>query len=450
MTFLLETIRLGLTNRRLHKLRSFLTALGIILGVSAVITMVAVGEGGKRAALLQIEQLGAKNIILRSVKPAESTQQQGGQQRSWVSQYGLTRETPQVISDNFPDAEAIVPLKEAGGQLIKSDRSIPSQTYGTTPDLIRVAKLRIARGRYLSQADMDDQAMVAVIGSDVARQLFPFDDPLGDTLRIDDQAFTIIGILAPVGLAGGAGSALIGRDLNRDVHIPMTASRAVFGDMVIRRASGQFSANEVQISEIYFSCPSTERVMSDAALLKRIIDVRHRDPRSGGTDAKDVSMIVPFELLEQKRRQALTYGAILAAIAGISLLVGGIGIMNIMLASVTERTREIGIRRALGATKKHIVWQFLVETGVLSALGGIVGVALGIGASVLIGWGVPMLPKAPFIGHFFPPDVSLPTQVTIWSIGAAFAVAAATGLIFGIYPARKAAGQDPIVALRHD
>ena len=450
MTFLFETIRLGLTNLRLHKLRSFLTALGIILGVSAVITMVAVGEGGKRAALLQIEQLGAKNIILRSVKPAESTQQQGGQQRSWISQYGLTRDTLAVIRENFPDAEAIAPLKEAGNQLIKGDRNIPSQTYGTTPELIRVAKLKIARGRYITQQDMDDQAMVAVIGPDVARQLFPFDDPLGDTLRIDDKAFTIVGIMAPVGLSGGAGTALVGRDLNRDVHIPMTASRAVFGDMVFRRQSGSFSASEVQVSEIYFACATTERVMSDSALLRRIINVRHKDPRSGRDEATDVSIIVPFELLEQKRRQALTYGAILAAIAGISLLVGGIGIMNIMLASVTERTREIGIRRALGATRKHIVWQFLVETGVLSGMGGLVGVGLGVGGSFLIGRAVPLLPKAPFIGHLFDPDVALPTQVTLGSIVIAFAVAAATGLIFGIYPARKAANQDPIVALRHD
>ncbi len=449
MTFLLETIRLGLANLRLHKLRSILTALGIILGVAAVITMVAVGEGGKRAALLQIEQLGAKNIILRSVKPAESTQQQGGQQRSWVSQYGLTRETLAVIRENFPDAEAIVPLKEAGNQLIKGDRNIPSQTYGTTPDLIRVAKLRIARGRYITQADMDEKAMVAVIGAEVARQLFPFDDPLGDTMRIDDQAFTIVGILSPVGLAGGAGSALIGRDLNRDVHIPMTASRAVFGDMVIRRSSGQFSANEVQISEIYFSCPTTERVLTDASLLKRIVDVRHRDQRSG-TEAKDVSMIVPFELLKEKERQALTYGAILAAIASISLLVGGIGIMNIMLASVTERTREIGIRRALGATRKHIIWQFLVETGVLSAMGGLLGVALGVGGSIFLGWVVPRLVHAPLIRNYVSPDATMPTQVKGWSIAVAFAVAAATGLVFGIYPARKAARQDPIVALRHD
>ncbi len=450
MTFLLETIRLGLSNLRLHKLRSFLTALGIILGVAAVITMVAVGEGGKRAALLQIEQLGAKNIILRSVKPAETTQSQGGQQGSWVSKYGLTRATLDVIRENFPDAEAIVPLKEVGNQVLKGDRRVPSQAFGTTPDLLRVAKLRVARGRYLNDADLRESAAVCVIGPEVAKQLFPYDDALGETVRIDDKALVVVGILAPVGLAGGAGSALVGRDLNKDLHLPITTVRAMFGDTVFRRTSGNFQASEVQVSEVYFACPTTERVMTDAARLSRIIDVRHRDPKDPNVAPKDVTMIVPYELLEQKRKQALTYGAILAAIAGISLLIGGIGIMNIMLASVTERTREIGIRRALGATRKHIVWQFLVETGVLSAMGGLIGVAMGIGLSYGIGYGVPLLPKVPYLGKFVPPDVNLPTQVTLWSIVLAFAVAAATGLVFGIYPARKAAGQDPIVALRHD
>jgi putative ABC transport system permease protein len=450
LTFLLETIRLGLSNLRLHKLRSLLTAMGIILGVAAVITMVAVGEGGKRAALLQIEQLGAKNIILRSVKPAETTQTQGGQQGSFISKYGLTRDTLDVIRENFPDAEAIVPLKEVGNQVLKGDRRIPSQSFGTVPDLMRVAKLRLDRGRYLTEADVADRALVCVIGPDVAKQLFPYEDALGQTLRIDDKALVVVGILAPVGLAGGAGSALVGRDLNKDLHLPITTVRAVFGDAVFRRTSGNFQASEVQISEVYFGCPTTERVTKDAARLKRIIDVRHRDPRDAGGESKDVTMIVPYELLEQKKKQALTYKAILAAIAGISLLIGGIGIMNIMLASVTERTREIGIRRALGATRKHIVWQFLVETGVLSTLGGVVGVALGIGASALLGWGVPLLHKVPFLQQVVSPEASLPTAITLWSVVLSFAVAAATGLIFGIYPARKAAGQDPIVALRHD
>src|SRR4051812_38620266 len=178
-------MRLGLTNLRLHKLRSFLTALGIILGVGAVITMVSVGEGSKRAALLQIERLGPKNIIIRSQKPAEAAQQQGGQQRSWMSKYGLTRDDLAVIEANFPGAEAIVPLKEVGANVARADRRQVSQAYGTTPILQNVAKLRAARGRYLSAADMEDRTMVAVIGQDVVRDLFPWDDPLGSTLRID-------------------------------------------------------------------------------------------------------------------------------------------------------------------------------------------------------------------------------------------------------------------------
>jgi putative ABC transport system permease protein len=161
-------------------------------------------------------------------------------------------------------------------------------------------------------------------------------------------------------------------------------------------------------------------------------------------------MVVPYELLENARKTALTFQLISAAVASIALIVGGIGIMNIMLASVVERTREIGIRRALGATRRHIIWQFLVETSVLSASGGLIGVGLGIAVAWLLGVGVPYLPKVPLIGPFVAPDVSLPTSVTLWSIIISFTVAAATGLIFGIYPARQAARQDPIVALRHD
>jgi putative ABC transport system permease protein len=443
MTFLLETIRLGLANLRLHKLRSFLTALGIILGVAAVITMVSIGEGSKRAALIQIERLGAKNIILRSQKPPETTQQTGGQQRSFINKYGLTREDVEVIRDNFPRAEAIVPVKEIGNQVLYEDRRMPSQAFGTTPKLLDVAKLHISRGRYLTERDVEDRAMVAVIGAEVARQLFPWTDPLTATIRIDDKTFSVIGILEPVGLAGGSGAALIGRDLNKDVHLPMSTARSVFGDVVMRRTSGSFNANEVQVSELYISCPTREEVMTEQARLARIMAVRH-------TAQPDYTMIVPYELLENARKTALTFQLIFAFVAGIALVVGGIGIMNIMLASVVERTREIGIRRALGATRRHIVWQFLVETSVLSAAGGLIGVALGIGASWALGVGVPLLPRLPLVGRYVPSDVSLPTQVTLWSILIAFAVAAATGLIFGIYPARKAAHQDPIVALRHD
>jgi len=433
MTFLLETVRLGLKNLRLHVLRSILTALGIILGVTAVITMVSIGEGSKRAALEQIERLGAKNIIIRSKNPPEGAQTQGGQSRSRVAKYGLTRADLEMIEGQFTEAERIVPLKDVASQVLREDLRTQSQAFGTRPDLLEVAMLRVERGRYLTNTDIELQSDVAVLGAETARTLFPFDDPLGKTIRLDDKVMTVIGVLAPVGLSGGAGGALVGRDLNKDVHIPITTAKSRFGDMVVRRSSGSFNAEEVQVREIYYASPDRERVLADAALLRRALEVRHPGMR-------DVEMVIPFELLENAKRSALTWQIVLASIAGISLLVGGIGIMNIMLASVTERTREIGIRRALGATQKHVIWQFLVETGVLSAMGGLLGVALGVGLSLAIGFAAPRL---------FPQAV-VQTHITLWSILLSFAVATATGLVFGIYPARKAARQDPIVALRHD
>jgi len=223
----------------------------------------------------------------------------------------------------------------------------------------------------------------------------------------------------------------------------MTTARVAFGDTVVRRESGNFSASEVQIHEVILTSTDREEVMTDASILRRLIESRH--PKMN-----DVELFIPFELLESARKTALTWSLVLGAVAGISLLVGGIGIMNIMLASVTERTREIGIRRALGATRRDVKLQFIVETGVLSSIGGVLGIGLGIGLSVLVGWGVPLLPGAPVIGRWFEQDVALPTTVTGWSVALSFSVATITGLIFGIYPAAVAARQDPIVALRHD
>ncbi len=437
MTFLIETIRLGLTNLRLHFLRSVLTALGIILGVGAVITMVAIGEGSKREALLQIERLGAKNIILRSQKPPESNTQQSGQQRSFVIRYGLTRDDLDVIRENFPDAEVIAPLKEVGGQVLRDNRVQTSQSFGVTPELVEAAGIRVERGRYITQNDLDERSMIAVIGSAVAKQLFPQEDPLGQTLRIDDKPFLVAGVMAPVGLSGGAGASLVGRDLNLDVHVPFTTADAVFGDVVVRRESGSFSGGEVQVSEIYVVCSSRDRVMRDAQRIERIVNLRH-------ATENDVAMIVPYELLEEAKRTAMTWQIVLGAVAGISLLIGGIGIMNIMLATVQERTREIGIRRAIGATRRHITAQFVVETGVLSAIGGILGLVFGIGLSV----GMDSL--GPTIQRLFQTQTTISAEVTGWSVALAFTVAVLTGLFFGIFPAIKAAKQDPIVALRHD
>jgi putative ABC transport system permease protein len=419
-----------------------LTALGIILGVASVIVMSSLGEGAKRAAMDQIEQLGARNIIVRSVKPPETQTAQQGQRSGWVSRFGLTRQDLENIQYNFPHVERIVPLKSVGSQVLRNERRMMSQAFGTTPEFIAAINLRVERGRYLSEGDMAGEELVCVIGQKVAENLFPLEDPLGQTLRIDARIFTVVGILRPVGLAAGSGAALVGRDLNMDVHIPMTTARAVFGDATFRGTGGNRQNEEVQVSEVILTSLSRDTVLTDADRLKRLLEVR----RTGMTD---VSAYVPYELLENARKQAVTYQMVFGSIAGIALLVGGIGIMNIMLASVTERTKEIGIRRALGATKRNILMQFLVETGVLSTLGGVAGVGLGVGLSMLVGQLV-KLGNLSIMGGLARGASDLPpTQVTLWSILLSFTVAVLTGLVFGIYPARRAAAQDPIIALRH-
>ncbi len=431
MNFLLETLRLGLSNLMLHKLRSLLTALGIIFGVAAVITMVAIGEGNKQKALSDIRELGARNIIVRSVKPAESSSMADETQRMVSS--GLLRRDLRRIEQTVAPVAGMAPLKQVGSQVYRGIHTVPGEVFGTTPNLIDIASMRIAagRGRYLTQQDVEKVDNVAVIGADVAEQLFPLTDPLGETFRVDDQTFRVIGVFERVGLAGGAGSALVGRNLNFDVHIPITAAVNLFGDTRVKRSSGAFEATKVELSELVLQAPTEDDVVSVADQVKLLLDKEH-------AEQMDVTTIVPIELLHQKQRTMRMMNALMIAIASISLLVGGIGIMNIMLASVTERTREIGVRRALGATRRHIVAQFLVETTVLSGLGGVLGIALGLGAVVGLA----------FV-HVMISGIERPS-VTTWSIVVSFLVATGVGVVFGLYPAVQASRQDPIVALRHD
>ena len=442
MNISLESIKLGLKSLRLHALRSVLTSLGIVLGVASVIVMVSIGEGNKQSALRAIQSLGATNIIIRSQRPPES-QQVGSVRRSFVAKFGMTKKDLQRLG-KFVPADTIVPLKAVGSEISKGASRTTSQTFGTIPELKDSANLRIQEGgRYLVEGDLERRAPVAVIGSEIEKLFFPLSDPVGQQLRIDSRIFTVVGVLEPVGLAGGAGSALVGRDLNKDVHIPITTARLEFGDIVVRRQSGSFSGEEVELSEIYVTAPSTDEVVSMAEHILSIMKVGHPDMR-------DVEIIVPWELLENVRRTTATMNILLTAIAAISLLVGGIGILNIMLASVVERTREIGIRRAVGASRSDIAIQFLIETGSLSATGGLLGIILGIGISLGL---VDFFPwVASLLGWVSAEDVGirLETQITLWSIVVSFIVAAGTGLVFGIYPAIMASKQDPIVALRHD
>ncbi len=431
MNFLLETLRLGLSNLWLHKLRSLLTALGIIIGVGAVVAIAAYGEGTKRAAVQDILALGATNIIVRSVKPPPVQMGGEGQENASLNVYGLTRQDVRRLKHTVGPVERIVPLKQVGDRAQVGVKLAPAQVFGTTPDLLDAAGLRVARGRYLTDADGEQSRNFAVVGAEIAEGLFPLSDPLGQSLLIEGEAFEIVGVLRRVGLAGGAGSSLVGRDLNFDVHVPIRSAISRFGDVRQSVASGSQERTQVEVSEMIVQVPTQGDVKPVADQIERLVELAHGE-------ADDVTLVVPLELIEQAERVQFRSNVLMIVIGGLSLFVGGVGIMNIMLASVTERTREIGIRRALGATRRHIIAQFLVETTTLSCAGGVIGVASGLAVSLALAW------YAARFGGLEPPVV-LPLPVTI-----AFAFAVLVGIVFGLYPAIRASQQDPIVALRHD
>jgi putative ABC transport system permease protein len=298
MNLSLETFLLGMKSLRLHALRSVLTSLGIILGVASVIVMVSIGEGSKQSALRAIQSLGATNIIVRSQRPPES-QQVGSERRSFVAMFGMTREDLRRL-EKFIPADTIIPLKAVGSEVSKGASRTTSQTFGTIPALKTAANLRVkAGGRYLVDGDMARRAPVAVIGSEIEKMFFTLTNPIGQNIRIDQRIFKIIGVLEPVGLAGGAGSALVGRDLNKDIHIPLTTARLEFGDIILRRQSGSFSGEEVEISELYLTAPSTDAVVPMAEHIRSVMKVGH--PKM-----KDIEIIVPWELLENVKRTTAT------------------------------------------------------------------------------------------------------------------------------------------------
>jgi putative ABC transport system permease protein len=432
MTFLLETLRLGLANLMLHKLRSLLTALGIIIGVGAVVAIAAYGEGSKQAALADIKELGANNIILRSVRPPESTEQGSEEEQGFfgeddngptVTPYGLTRlDFRRLDTQSIQPVDEIVPLKRVGEFVYKGGYTAQAASvYGTTPSISDAIPMTIARGRHLSPQDGVQISPVAVLGADAAQDLFKLEDPLGNSFSIDEQKFVVIGVLEPVGLATG-------RDINFDIYIPMETARARFGDQ--RALPGGNVAERIEINELIIRVPEPKQVEPIADKVRRVIEVGH--PQD------DVQIIVPLELIKQEARTQLLFTIMMIVIASLSLFVGGIGIMNIMLASVTERIREIGVRRAMGATRKHIIAQFIVETTTLSVIGGVLGVVCG-----LIFAGIVAI-----LATYFP-MIETPIPV-LWSMIVGFFAAVVVGLLAGLYPAIRAAWQDPIVALRHD
>jgi len=424
-----ELIALGIRSLRAHKLRSFLTALGMIFGVGAVICMLSIGEGASAEQLQNIRLLGSENIIVRSVQPKQS--QQAREATTVKQTYGIKRADVTRIRA-LPHVDDIVQMREIGNELWHVSHRFDGKVLGTTKNFFDIVNIDVERGRGFASLDEQRHAKVCVIGAGVAKALFAFDDPLGKRITVVTAAagsvpYEVVGVLRNVRTAGSPAKGLGARDVNRDVYIPLATVDMRYGDLLYRRTSGTRELKEIEISDLYVHIDHQENVLIASKLVERVLLHARRNQE------QDYAVTVPLALLQQAERSKKIWQIVLGSIAGISLMVGGIGIMNIMLASVTERTREIGIRRALGAKRYHITAQFLVETVLLSVAGGLIGVIAGIGFAHFVSW-----------------VVDWDTIVPWWGVVLSFMVSAVVGVSCGLYPARAAAALDPIEALRYD
>ena len=438
--FWLRTWSLGVKNLLLHPLRSLLTVVGMFIGVASVIWLLAIGNGISAAVQKQIEGLGAENIIVRSIKPPSETLVG----RDGPVPYGLTRDDFARLNETIPTVRSALPVRELRRQFRYLDRLIDGRLVGCTPEYAQATRLEIEQGRFLSDADLEDHANVCVLAAGTAARLFPFEDPLGKSVKVEADYYVVIGVTQERAPSAGIGGSLDSQDYSQDVYIPISTLWLRIGDLVITLRNASFEGEIVQLSQITLRVDDVEHVLPTAEIIKNTLADYHTSP--------DYGVTVPLELLEQAKTTRLMFILFLGLIAAISLLVGGIGIMNIMLATVTERTKEIGIRRALGAKQRDIARQFLMETVVLSVVGGITGIFGGLTCrpatrllrNVLSGLFPGAMSNLPEVVREMEP------AVVNWSIPLAFGIAVAVGIVFGLYPARRAAALDPIEALRHD
>jgi len=413
-------IRLGIKTLLLHKMRSMLTMLGVVFGVASVIAMLSVGEGASRQALDQIRKLGSTNIIIDGMKPLDEEMQA---QRKLMSIYGLLYADADRIRESFPGVERVVPAKILRREGRLNERAIDLRLVGTTAEWFNLVQRPLIAGRVLSQRDVDDKNAVVVLTETGARKLLATQQAIGQSINIGAQYFEVIGIVKSE--SNGAGSDFQTPDEDIDAYIPLEVARERFGDMIYQRTSGSQVWESIELNKMIVQVRELSDVEPTAAAIARSLEIFHKK--------KDYRISVPLTLLRQAESQQKIWNWTLGSIAGISLLVGGIGIMNIMLASVTERIREIGIRRAIGAKKRQIVGQFLIETIVLSVTGGLIGTVTG-----------------PAIALLIRQLSGIPTVVPLYSIILSVGISVTIGIVFGLYPAIRAANLDPIQALRHE
>ncbi len=412
----------------LHKLRAVLSVLGIIIGNLAVITLMAFGEGSMQDALDDIARQGATNIIIRSNKPPDDS---ATARPTMIAVYGLTyADRDRILT--IPTVTQHVTMRIFPQAIRYLEGMQNGRVVATTSAYAEINKVKLTSGRFFDDDDDLQMRNYAVIGSAVADRLFPFEDPLDHVVTLGKYDYKVIGVLdnrMPLSAVGGSSQSA--EDFNNDVYIPLRTCLFRYGEKIFIRQSGSRSGEQVELSQITLTVKDMDSVRPTGEVVKELLERYHA--------RNDYSVTIPLDRLEAAEREKDRFTRLLVLIASISLLVGGIGIMNIMLATVTERTREIGIRRALGAKRRDIVLQFLIEAVVQTTVGGFVGVVLGLAVVFVVPWALQ-------VGW----ETHLPAKVNIPSIFYSLGVALAVGVGFGLYPAWRASRLDPIEALRHE
>ncbi|MCB0802057.1 MAG: ABC transporter permease [Flavobacteriales bacterium] len=421
-----------------NKFRSGLTALGIIFGVAAVITMLAIGNGAQQQIIKQIEQVGAKNIIIRP-KLMGNIERDDDVSKKYSPK--LTILDVEAINKILPDIEKITPFLSYETSAISNGKKKNCNLVGVSSEYFSIYNLKLDQGTIFSEIHQKKSAAVCIIGANLAVKLFAGKNPIGRTLKTNRLQLTVIGVISS-GTAIGESLQSIGmNNYNDEIFAPINTvlrrykDRGRITEKLINSSNDdeenkeeQKNQSEItdQIEKIVLSIKETDNMAQSVDILYRLLLRRHQK-------VEDFEIIVPEQILQQKKQTDDIFNILLGVIAAISLLVGGIGIMNIMLASVLERIKEIGLRMAIGATKRDIKQQFVYESGLISLVGGIIGIFLGIFLSYLAQW-----------------LTSTPTNISFWSVAISFFISAFIGIIFGYMPAKKAAEQDPVYSLRHN
>lgn len=416
-----EIFLLAARNMRGYPLRTFLTTLGVVFGVASVILMRAVGAGAEIEILKEMGKLGIDNIIVNSVKPPEKKKDTPG---GFIQQYGLRFKDKERLERTVPGLKHVLPVHTKSTRVWCGSKKIEVAVYGVRAEHMPLLGLDVTRGRPLSAMDDEKLQRVCIVRPGLLRELGYLDEPLGATVTIDASVYKVVGLLEDRRVPGYASKALALDQKRHEVYVPFDTLVKREGTVSVIFRAGSRESVDVELNQLVVGVSDLDQVVETSRLIAAALAQAHSDP--------DYDIVVPVEYLRQRKKTQDVFNYTFLAIAAISLLVGGIGIANIMLATVTERTREIGVRRAMGALRSDIVLQFLAETTTIATLGGAVGVGLAFGFDALLrawtGWTTVITPSSVLLG---------------------VVVSMATGIVSGIFPARRAAYLDPIAALRH-